>query len=52
MDKSLIITIYADSVPLSQVETIQQDLETVFEEYESKRITIQIQDQRLVREAS
>lgn len=49
MKKSMIITIYTDGVDLQDVESIQEGIESVFEKYADKRITIQIQEERLVR---
>jgi len=52
MEKSLIITVYVDGVPLSTIEAIQEGLEELFDAFDSKRISIQIQEQRLVRQES
>lgn len=49
MEKTLIVTIMVDSVPLSMLEQIQKDLEISLEDYPDKRITIQIQDEPMVR---
>lgn len=49
MEKSLIVTVYVDGVPLSKIEDIQAELELVFDAYSDRRITIQIQDEQLVR---
>lgn len=48
MNKSIIVTVYADDVPLGVLEAVQEGLELLFEEFKDKRITIQIQDQPLV----
>lgn len=48
MQKSLIITVYVDNVPLEALSDIQEGLETLFEDYEQKRISTQIQDEELV----
>ena len=49
MEKNLSINIAVDGVPLSDIETIQKDLEDVLLNYADKRITITIQDQPLVK---
>lgn len=49
MEKSLIVTVYVDNVPLGNLEEIQGALEDIFEAFPDKRITIQIQDNPLVR---
>jgi len=49
MEKSLQIFISIDDVPLAKIESIQDALEKIFEEYVDKRIQITIQDDPLVR---
>jgi len=48
-EKSLIVTVYVDGVPLGDLEAIQEGLELLFESFEDKRIQLQIQDEKLVR---
>jgi hypothetical protein len=48
MEKSLVITIYVDGVPLGELEGLQQAIEDALADYNDKRITTQIQDERLV----
>lgn len=50
MEKTLQIYITVDDVPLSELEDIEEQLRTIFEEYENKRIQITIQDEPMVRQ--
>ncbi len=49
MKKSLIITVMVDDVQLIDLESIQDKLYEIFDEYENKRITMQLQDEPVVR---
>lgn len=49
MEKSVQIYVQVDDVELSDIETIQEKLEEVFQEYEYKRIQMTIQDTSLVK---
>ena len=49
MKKTLIITVMVDGVELSELEHIQEDLESLFIDFDDKRITVQIQDEPLVK---
>lgn len=49
MNKSIQVFISVDDVSLSDIESLQDSLEEVFEEYEYKRIQMTIQDESLVR---
>ena len=48
MEKSIIVTIYVDDVNLADIGEVQEAIESIFVDYEHKRITTQIQDDRLV----
>ena len=49
MKKTLIITVMVDGVELSELEEIQGKLDEVFDYWPDKRITVQIQDEPLVK---
>lgn len=49
MEKSLIINVMVDNVKLSDLEKLQEALEEVFSEYRDKRITVSMQDEKVVR---
>lgn len=48
MNKSIMVTVWVNEYPLSGIEELQEALETVFEDYEEKRINIQIRDEPVV----
>ena len=49
MKKTVIITIMVDDVDLALLEGIQDELDDIFEGFGDKRITMQIQDEPIVR---
>ena len=49
MEKNISINIAVDGVQLSDIESIQEDIEAIFKDYSDKRITISIQDDPLVK---
>jgi len=48
MKKTIIITIMVDDVELEELSVIQESLDHVFQDYDNKRITMQIQDESIV----
>ena len=48
MMKTVIITIMVDDVKLADLDSIQEQLDHLFETFENKRITMQIQDEPIV----
>lgn len=48
MEKSIIITVMVDDVELTALDKIYEQIENIFEFYESKRINITIQHEKLV----
>lgn len=49
MEKNLMINIAIDGVPLKDLDTLSDDIESILEQYPDKRISITIQDQPLVK---
>lgn len=48
MNKSIMVTVWVNDYPLGDIEDLQETLENVFEDYDEKRINIQIRDEPVV----
>jgi len=49
MKKTLMITIMVDDVELSELEPLQEELDSLFASFDDKRIIVQIQDEPMVK---
>jgi hypothetical protein len=48
MKKSIVVTIIVDNVELKDLDELTEAIQTLFEDYENKRINISLQDETLV----